>query len=84
MSGSVNDEATHTDPAKGQSGETWLPASFLLEDDRICYEAEVQHAVNESDVEVPKYTVQDGIVISHPEHWSTGVYRQKRLTRWVR
>jgi hypothetical protein len=49
------------------SVKSWLPASFLLEDDRICYEAEVQHAVNESDVEVPEYTIQVVVTVSQPK-----------------
>jgi hypothetical protein len=52
--GADYDERADTYAYKRQSTDAWTPAAKLLEDDRVCYEAQVQNAVDEGYVEVPE------------------------------
>ena len=47
------------DAQECETSDTGRPSAFLAEDDGICNEAEIQNAVNDADVNVPKDAMED-------------------------
>jgi hypothetical protein len=65
-------DGTDENPHKGETADTSVPSSTLLEDDRVGGKVEVKHAVDDSNVD----TEDD-------DDWLYKVSRLLRMTRWL-